>query len=370
MVERKSQLISRPCVAELSADLPKLRTYVWRISIAFWLTEMLIVQIIHSVAGGELDASIILVRLVWLFSGLCVGVLVWKLMTGLHHLTFWKLAASVFLSLGILGSIHAIGNRIFMLTLLDAWPSTEMILPDLFQNTRYWLHFYIAWGATILALLYAMRVRSEEAVRSHVQAIARQAQVQAFRYQINPHFLFNTLNSISTLIVDHQWAKAERLVRALSRHLRRGLSVDWDKDVPLLTEVAHQMEYLDIEKVRLGSRLSVTTEIPETLRNLAVPAQILLPLVENAVSHGVLASKNRTTISISARQSGRWLELKVADDASGSGLPKCQSSQAGGLDFVRGRLAARYGDDYTLTLNSAALKGCVVRLSIPCIEIH
>ena len=203
-----------------------------------------------------------------------------------------------------------------------------------------WYFFIVAWGVLYVALSYAAKVghaeRSAAAYRSEAQA----AQLRALRYQINPHFLFNTLNSLSTLVLRQRTHEAERMIMNLATFFRTSLTSDPAADVPLSDEIRMQRLYLDIEQVRFPERLSVVVDVPEELENAHVPGLILQPVVENAIKHGVARSSAPGTVTIRARASNGSLHLTVEDDANG----KIDSLRPAGvgLSNVRQRLAARF----------------------------
>ena len=208
-----------------------------------------------------------------------------------------------------------------------------------------WYAFIVAWGVLWIALAYAAQVQGAERVAARYRAAAQAAELRALRYQVNPHFLFNTLNSLSALVLAERNADAERMILNLSTFFRTTLSSDPAGDVPLADEIAMQRLYLDIEKVRFPARLQTRFDIPENLRDAAVPGLILQPLIENAVKHGVARSRRPVTITVSARADADRLELLVEDDGegeprSGAGAP---AGAGVGVRNVCDRLMARFG---------------------------
>jgi len=181
--------------------------------------------------------------------------------------------------------------------------------------------------------------RQAAAYRSEAQA----AQLRALRYQINPHFLFNTLNSLSTLVLRQRTLEAERMIMNLATFFRTSLTCDPFAEVPLSDEIRMQRLYLDIEQVRFPERLSVVVDVPPELENALVPSLILQPLVENVIKHGVARSTGPIVVTIRARAVNGSLHLAVEDDADGA---KDASPRDGvGLSNVRGRLTATFDGD-------------------------
>ena len=210
--------------------------------------------------------------------------------------------------------------------------------------------FFVAWAALYLALCYAAETRLLERRTARFQAAAREAELKALRYQVNPHFLFNTLNSLSSLIMTAKPAEAEKMIMNLSNFFRASLMANPTEDVTLEEEIHLQRLYLDIEAVRFPKRLKVDISIADDLKSACVPALVLQPLVENAIKHGVSQAKEPVTIRIDAREDSHGLVLSVENSGyqAGDGTSKAmarQNSMGVGLQNVRDRLAARFGDD-------------------------
>jgi hypothetical protein len=213
------------------------------------------------------------------------------------------------------------------------------------ENAANGYFFFIAWAALFLSLRYAGEVRALEQRSAELRAAAQSAELRALRYQVNPHFLFNTLNSLSSLILTDKREQAERMVLNLATFFRTSLTGNPTEDVPLEEEIALQRLYLDIEAVRFPERLHVSIDIPESLGAAHVPGLILQPLVENAVKHGVSRTPGPVTIAITARQRGDELILAVENCAVGAACePGRLEGNGVGLRNVRDRLAARFGE--------------------------
>ncbi len=205
-----------------------------------------------------------------------------------------------------------------------------------------WYFFIVAWGVLWVALSYAGRVREAERQAARYRAEAQVAELRALRYQINPHFLFNTLNSLSALVLTDRNADAERMIINLSTFFRTSLAGDPAADVPLADEIAMQRLYLGIEAVRFPQRLVVDIDVPDRLGDVRVPGLILQPLVENAIKYGVARSRRPVTVSIRARATGDWLELIVEDDGDPVAVPAPGTGV--GQRNVCERLTARFGE--------------------------
>ena len=206
--------------------------------------------------------------------------------------------------------------------------------------SRYFL--VIAWGAIYLALLIAEQARVSERREGEYRRAAKAAELRSLRYQINPHFLFNTLNSLSSLVITGRNEAAETMIQSLAAFYRRGLSEDSTGDHPLSEEIELQRLYLEIEAVRFPDRLALVVEVPVDLAWVPVPGMILQPLVENAVKYGVARSTRPVTLTISARSEFGRLVVSVVDDGPATG--KEEHGMGIGLANVRDRLSARFGD--------------------------
>jgi LytS/YehU family sensor histidine kinase len=231
-------------------------------------------------------------------------------------------------------------------------PVEEMIaskMPRLIADgTVTWYFLLAAWCAFFIAMTQQHRTRLTELRLAEAETAAHAAQVRALRYQVNPHFLFNTLNSLSSLVMSGRSDKAEEMLMALSTFFRTSLSVDPSADVSLAEEIGLQRMYLNIEKVRFPDRLEVDIDIPEQLEQARVPALILQPLIENAIKYGVSQTTARVKLSIRARHlDGSRMQLDVVNRAMGPTkkiAPSPALTGTGvGLANVCQRLEAHFG---------------------------
>jgi len=224
--------------------------------------------------------------------------------------------------------------------------------------------YYAILGA-IYAFDYYRKYRAHELKASQLEAQLAQAQLQALKMQLHPHFLFNTLHAISSLMRRDVEA-AERMITRLSDLLRLTLENVGAQETPLRQELEFLERYLEIEQTRFRDRLQVKMEIePETL-DARVPNLILQPLVENAIRHGIAPRAAPGLIEISARRNENRLELRVGDN--GAGIPadkRAQIKEGVGLANTRARLEQLYGADYQFDLNNRDESGLIVSLTIP-----
>ena len=235
-------------------------------------------------------------------------------------------------------------------------------IQDVVYFTLYWFWFYFSWTATYLALSYSITVQEQERRAAELAVQAQEAQVSALRYQINPHFLFNTLNAIAALVRDAP-ARAEEMVVRLSDFFRRSLAINPMEDVTLAQELDLQRLYLEIERTRFPDRLRFDVALDDGSAEARVPALLLQPLVENAVKHGVARSEAPTCIRIRSRLDGPFLEIVVENDAVGEG--RDSAGEKVGLQNVSERLRSRFGDEASLTSGAIAEGGFRNTLRIP-----
>jgi signal transduction histidine kinase len=227
-------------------------------------------------------------------------------------------------------------------------------------------HTYVLIYWAMLGVAHALnyhRLSRQRALRtSQLEARLAQAQLQLLKMQLHPHFLFNTLNSISALI--HQDVElADRMVARLGDLLRLALQHFGAEEVPLRQELEFVLSYLEIEQARLGPRLRFQIDVGDGTAEALVPTFLLQPLVENAIRHGVAARPGPGCVEVRAcREDGR-LSLEVCD--SGPGLPPGEPPEGVGLSNTRARLGRLYGEEYQFELAGGPRGGAVVRVVIP-----
>lgn len=228
-------------------------------------------------------------------------------------------------------------------------------------------YFLMSWAMLYLALSYAAEVRTAERKAARFAQAAQQAELRSLRYQVNPHFLFNTLNSLSTLVLRNRPEEAESMILNLSTFYRTSLTGDPLDDVPLEDEVQLQQLYLAIEEVRFPDRLKIEIDVPDALMGCCVPGLILQPLVENAIKYGVARATRPVTIRVGAREADGVLHLMVSDD--GDVIPTDSDKGSGiGLANVRDRLDARYGSAARIEWHVPFEGGFVVELTLPAVR--
>jgi two-component system LytT family sensor kinase len=211
--------------------------------------------------------------------------------------------------------------------------------------------------------LYYHRYRQSEIRSAQLSTQLAQAELQALRMQLHPHFLFNTLNAISTLVHKDPEA-ADRMIARLSDLLRLSLENVGVQEVPLAQEIGFLERYLDIERTRFGDRLVVRLDVaPETL-DASTPYLILQPLVENAIRHGVASRATAGQVAIRARRDNGMLVLEIRDD--GPGVPVGGPPKRGvGLSSTRARLEGLYGPGHRFDWKNGEAGGSIVTVAFP-----
>jgi sensor histidine kinase YesM len=237
------------------------------------------------------------------------------------------------------------------------------VVRALLINGPQFLFLLLAAAALGLLVVYMQRERDNAVRQATLQAELASARLQTLRLQLNPHFLFNALNSIASL-VPSDTAKADTAIAALSSFLRASLSVGRGEETALEDELRLVDAYLEIEVLRF-EWLTVDLDVPDALRSACVPAFTLQLLVENAIRHGLAPRRTPGRVHIGARLDGDRLELRVTDDGVGFGARPGDSSLGIGLQNVRARLAQLHGPDGTLALEPSAPQGTVATIRIP-----
>ncbi len=296
------------------------------------------------------------------------------------------IGASIFVLVYGTGIAHAQNNLSKLLGLvglfvLGGWCGTIISLVSmhfLLERALTWAKFTSHLFITgMLALIFGAVVYSFFAARERLQDTIAQlaekevreqqllrlktkAELEALRAKVNPHFLFNTLNSIASLIpVDP--TKAEEMVQRLARLFRYTLEASNRDFIQLEEELCLCREYLEIEKVRLGARLTYEIEGDATLSEMQLPGLLLQPLIENSVKHGIASSKTGGHIMLTARRYGNACWLEITD--TGKGFDRADATEGFGLSSVRERLALHYGEDYAFEL--ATENGVRIRMRLP-----
>jgi LytS/YehU family sensor histidine kinase len=223
----------------------------------------------------------------------------------------------------------------------------------------------VCWSGLYFGIKYYEMLQQQREAALEASALAQEAQVKMLRYQLNPHFMFNTLNAISTLILDGQGKVANQAVGKLSEFLRHTLDQDPMKKVTLRQELDALDLYLGIEKLRFAERLRLEFDVEDAAQQALVPSLILQPLIENALKFAVAPREEGGRLRLEAHTDGAVLRLAVLDD--GPGLPVGVNLGEGrGVGFrnTRERLAVLYGSHQKIAVRFAR-PGLRVEIEIP-----
>ncbi len=269
--------------------------------------------------------------------------------------------------------VHLPCSVVFSLTymVLRAWIGTwqseasfaEAFQPLLVKTWHFNLLIYWVIVAVSFAFAYYGKFRERELRAAELEKSLAQAKLHALQMQLNPHFLFNSLHSVSALM--HQDVEAaDRMVVRLSDLLRAALDNSGAQEVTLRDELKFLQSYLEIEKIRFGNRLTVQTEIPADLLDARVPNLILQPLVENAIRHGIEPHAKPGRIELRAQRVNGKLTLDVSDNGAGVNDTKA-ISEGVGLANTRARLRTLYGEAQSFELRNRPEGGLRAQLTIP-----
>lgn len=320
--------------------------------IGFWLFYVAIVTARAAILDFPMQGELLTRRLIVSGIGVLVTILLWQIVRLLDRRPLGtRIAAAMLFAVPAAICIAAINYYFFNvyepIDLLDEKMPKDTsglhYLKEIAELSISRYFFLVAWSSFYLALTFAKDVGTSERLAAEFAQAAQQAELRALRYQVNPHFLFNTLNSLSSLVITGRTKEAEAMIMNLSTFFRSSLSGDPTSDVPLEDEIALQRLYLDIEAARFPKRLDVQIDLPDALRDWPVPGLILQPIVENAIKHGVARSTGTVTISIRAAEVDGHLRISVSNDGAAGTTPDANGAGIG-LANVRSRLSARFGE--------------------------
>jgi signal transduction histidine kinase len=223
--------------------------------------------------------------------------------------------------------------------------------------------------ASIMAIGYVLesreRLAQQETERAHLNELLSRAQLDALRRQIEPHFLFNTLNSVAALIREERNKAAVDMIAELSILLRRVVEGPNRHEVALGEEMEFLEKYLDIQKLRFAERLRLSVDVPSELFGAQVPSLLLQPIVENSIKHGIGKNARGGMVRIGASRSDETLTLNVYNDGPALAEDYETASAGTGISNIRSRLRSLYGNAFSLTLRNEGSHGVEVSISLP-----
>lgn len=319
----------------------RVRAAVW-LTLIFWGSNFLLLTLGTALSGNEHLIEITGMRVLTTFVGLGCCFLIHLMLRHPRLSTMRSRLIALAIVAPITAEAFAWTSYFAEAAVEPALWSVQITGSAVVRTISFWTWFFLAWAGLYLALSYGFDVREAQLRSGQIKEQAHAAQLRALHSQINPHFLFNSLNSLSALILDRDIERSEDMVMKLARFLRMGLAADPMEKISLAAEIRLQRAYLEIEQLRYHD-LDVEVSVPEELESALVPSLILQPVIENAVKYGVAGAPPPSRISIRARSDGSLLRLEVSDSGKGEGTA---SKGAGiGLANVGQRLRLIYGED-------------------------
>jgi signal transduction histidine kinase len=282
----------------------------------------------------------------------------------------WRYPAPVFFAAALVPILlGALAMGLAYVFALVAWGCHECRPTTALGYIAYMSSFtyvMISWAGLYFGIKNYRKLQLQTQATLQATTMAHQAQLKMLRYQLNPHFLFNTLNAISTLVLDQDNATANRMVTSLSAFLRHSLDADPMQRVTLKQELDAIQLYLGIEKVRFAERLTLRSQIGPEAHSALLPSLLLQPLIENAIKYAVAKRVEGGTLEIAARRDGDMLEIVLRDDGPGFADPDALPSGNGvGLRNARERLRVLYGERQSFTIRNRAPRGAEIVLRLP-----
>ncbi len=347
----------------------------WNLQLAGWGGAFLLRAVSALANGQPLDLlAVILVTTITGFSISLVLSVIYRQLISKQPLFTWGTTAMV-----LVGAVILHGT-------IDAWVqgiyyagTSETTFAQRFIGLSYIpLTLLGGWSALYYAINYFLTVEQQAGRLERLEAQATSAQLAMLRYQLNPHFLFNTLNSISTLVLLKQTEPANAMLTRLSGFLRHTLVAEPGSQVTLEQEVETLQLYLDIERMRFEERLRTHFAIEQEALQAKLPSMLLQPLIENAIKYAVSPQEEGASISLSARVVGGRLKIAIEDTGPGTdraipdelfdfatGRPGETMSTGVGLANIRNRLTQAYGKDHRFETQSDPAGGFSVLIEIP-----
>lgn len=345
------------------------QTMALRLSLVVWTFGYILVEAAANLQGRSAPGQMFLANVPLLLLGVAQTLgLAWllQLLSSLPGYVRWPLMAGAAVLAGL---VQTAADHLWLMAVALAFiPSWQVWALEGEPMELVLILLIYLWTICLsIALIMAARagdqVRLNEARAAAFEAAAARAEAAALRLQLNPHFLFNTLNGIASLVVRKRQDEAEEMIGRLADFLRASLAANPTALVTLAQELDTVTAYLDIEKARFGARLQVAIKVAPELLNLGVPNFLLQPLVENAIKYGVARSRKPVTIVLAARQADGVAVIAVAnrtapDRAETPAENVAESSSADrpgiGLANTRQRLKAQYGEAAWLTAGPLA----------------
>jgi signal transduction histidine kinase len=359
---------SNPLELESSA-FKRLSKQFWSLQIGGWLGYMFVVFI--AIIRPQFDSpdfnlfGQIINLIVETLSGFCLSLLQWLFIQRVIHNTLKQTLIMSFSSAAVLGLLYNIIKLGSYKVIVhsqqwnEAWNMLEF---------GGWLLFSLAtmfvWTSIFFIMLYNSKLQREHEQLLRAQTLAKDAQLEMLRYQLNPHFMFNTMNAISTLILKEENDTASEMLDKLCDFFRHSLEATKQSNSTMKDELELLKLYLSIEKVRFGKRLKVNFDVDKDVMHCVLPNMLCQPIIENAVKYAVEPSKEGAEITFKAYKNDTSLVIKISD--TGQAVRELQSKGFGiGLQNTRSRLDVMFNGECEVTLTPNQERGSTVTITMP-----
>lgn len=341
----------------------------WTLQIAGWLGYAFVVFL--AIIRPQIDepnfnlSAQIINLTVETLSGFFLSYLQWSLICRLVHQPLKQMLFYSFFSASILGVVFNIIKMSSFKVIVhqqhwdESWNTLEFGGWLMFSLTTMFV-----WTAIFFIMLYNTKLQKEHERLLRAQTSAKDAQLQMLRYQLNPHFMFNTMNAISTLIYKYENDKANEMLDKLCEFFRYTLDQHAKSKTTLKKELELLELYLSIEKVRFAERLTINMQIDDDVLYHQVPSMLLQPLIENAVKYAIEPRKEGGIVTIIAGENQGRLKIEIADNGNGQN-GKVSNGFGIGMANTKARLDAMFNGDYDLTISENDLQGTTVTISTP-----
>jgi sensor histidine kinase YesM len=334
----------------------------WKLQAAGW-TGYLVLRAVSSLSTGVSLQTIVPV-IIESILGYCITLLL-SVLYG-YYRGFPRVA-------GVLLTVATLVVASLFYAFVDAFSYSFMRAQPGVELAAFLILFYVCttvltgWSALYFGINFYLIVEDQIDQMHHLESQASSAQLAMLRYQLNPHFLFNTLNSISTLVLLKQTDRANAMLSRLSSFLRYTLANEPTAHVTVAQEVETLKLYLDIEKMRFEDRLRPKFEIDPAAEAARLPSLLLQPLVENAIKYAVTPQENGAEICVTVRLVGDRVLFGVSDTGPGLMPTKSRPSLSTGVGIanIRERLAQAYGPDHRFDVRAMPTGGFGVEIEIP-----
>lgn len=337
--------------------------------VLFWSVQFLWFSLDRLVRAPDIESwATFQARLIVSAVGALISFVILKVLRRTAEASFMKRALlAMALALGG-AAINSVVNKLVFWAFIGAAPgetiSVAGMAPTLPSLIYFFSWFYLALALILLSLTYGEELVDRERRIAELRADADRATLAALRYQLNPHFLFNALNSVASLVSSRRNRQAELMLENLADFLRTTLELGASDDITLRDELALQSLYLELEKTRFPRRLRVEQDVPDELNDVLVPSMLTQPLIENTIKHAVARSTREVRLTIAARQAHGKLHIEFRDNGGDAEASPSNRAMIG-LQNVAKRLELHFGKDAQFEAGPAADGGFEARISMP-----